>query len=67
MYDFRDRAILQSLPLNPATIDGKAAIATEITVPASGSYTIVLSGQIQSSKPFEIRFPVTAIETSPTY
>lgn len=68
VHDFRDRAIVNRLPLSDTMIDGKAAIATAITFPASGSYTIVLSGQIQaSSEPFEIRFPVTAIHSTPTY
>lgn len=65
--DFRDRAITENLPLTDTTIEGKAAIATEITFPSPGSYTVVLSGQIQSTEPFEIRFPVTAIDRNPTY
>ncbi|MBD2089112.1 hypothetical protein H6F67_04490 [Microcoleus sp. FACHB-1515] len=65
--DFRDRVILHNLPLSSSTREGKAAIATELTFPTSGSYTVVLSGQTQSSEPFELRFPVTAIDAKPTY
>lgn len=67
VQDFRDRTIFSNLPLSAATIDGKAAIATEIVFSISGSHTVILSGQIQSSEPFEIRFPVTAVHTNPTY
>lgn len=67
VHDFRDRPILSDLPLADTTIDGKAAIATAIRFPNPGSYTIVLSGQLQSRKPFELRFPITAVDRNLSY
>lgn len=69
IYDSRNQMIMHGLPLSETMIDGQAAIATEITFPLPGAYTVVLSGQAQdgSFEPFEIRFPVTSVASTSAY
>lgn len=65
VYDSRNRAIAEQLPLSTKPIEGHQKghelIRTAITFPMAGAYTVVLSGQSRdkSFAPFELKVPVT--------
>jgi hypothetical protein len=65
VYDSRQQAIAQPLPLSTIALEGHKkghqGIRTTITFPKPGAYTVVLAGQAndKSFEPFEIKFPVT--------
>jgi len=65
VYDARNRAIAQQLPLSTKPIEGHQkgheAILTAITFPKAGVYTVILTGQSKdkSFAPFELTVPVT--------
>lgn len=59
----QNQAIVSHLPLAIVPMDGQEALGTTINFPAPGSYTVVLSvtAKDNSSAPFEIAFPITAV------
>ena len=60
VYNSDHQAIAQNSPLTTTLVETHQAIATTITFPTPGTYTVVLSGQSkdESFQPFELTFPV---------
>ncbi|WAL59640.1 hypothetical protein [Thermocoleostomius sinensis] len=61
IYDASDRRIAHHISLEERSVDGQMMLATSLTFPDPGTYTLVLTAEPSdgSFEAFELKFPVT--------